>query len=110
MADAADILEERARLVAHAVRKVSGKVLWRWHEYDWHEDLNVPTYKDGGTLIRFSRPADDHAQIEFSNIRPTGVLRNEKIEEIPLGRAKVVEWRDYRSLQLERPGGAPRLL
>ena len=42
MSDAADILEERARLIAHAVRKVFRRpVLWRWHGYDWHEDLKV---------------------------------------------------------------------
>ena len=49
MADAADILEERAQLIAHAVRKVSGHRLWRWCNYDWHEDLKVPTFDDGGT-------------------------------------------------------------
>ena len=91
MADAADILEERAQLIAHAVRQVSGDRLWRWHGYDWHEDLKVPTYEDGGTLIRFSRQTDRRAQIEFSNIRPTGQLRDEKIEEIPLGRLNVVD-------------------
>ena len=42
-------------------------------------------------MIRFSRQTDRYAQIEFSNIRPTGQLRDEKIEEIPLGRAKVVD-------------------
>ena len=91
MPDAADILEERAQLIAHAVRKVSGDQVWRWHEYDWHEDLQVATFEDGGTLIRFKRQTDKYAQVELSNIRPTGVLRNEKIEEIPLGRAKVVD-------------------
>ena len=90
MPDAADILKERAQLIAHAVRKVSGNRLWRWYGYDWHEDLRVPTY-DGGTLIRFSRQTDSRAQIEFSAIRPTGVLRDEKTEEIPLGRLVVVD-------------------
>ena len=70
MPDAADILEERAQLIAHAVRKVSGDVLWRWHGYDWHEDLDVTAFEDGGTLIRFWRLKDHHAQIEFNNIRP----------------------------------------
>ena len=73
------------------MRKVSGHRLWRWCNYDWHEDLKVPTFDDGGALIRFSRQTDHYAQIEFSNIRPTGQLRDEKIEEIPLGRAKVVD-------------------
>ena len=91
MPDAADILEERAQLIAHAVRGVPGDRLWRWRGYDWHEDLKVPTYEGGGTLIRFSRHTDKKGQIEFSNIRPTGQLRDEKIEEIPLGRAKVVD-------------------
>ena len=31
MADAADILEERARLIAHAVRMIKGDQLWRWY-------------------------------------------------------------------------------
>ena len=91
MADAADILRERAQLIAHAVRKISGDLLWRWWDYDWHEDLKVSTYQDGGALIRFNRQADRNAQIELSNIRPTGQLRDEKIEEIPLGRLVVVD-------------------
>ena len=53
--------------------------------------LKVATFEDGGTLIRFKRSADHYAQIELSNIRPTGQLRNEKIEEIPLGRMNIVD-------------------
>ena len=91
MPDAADILRERFQLIAHSVRKVSMKQLWRWPGYDWHEDLEVEAFKEGGALIRYARPTDKYAQIQGDSIRPTGVLRDEKIEEIPMGSPKVVD-------------------
>ena len=33
-----DILKERAKLIGHAMKTTD---IYRWGDYDWHEDLNV---------------------------------------------------------------------
>ena len=89
--DVADYLEERAELVAHACGGVPNDLLWGWISYDWHQDLHFKRLIDGGKFAQWRHPWREKSRIWFENIRPTGVLSGEKIEEIPTGEAKMVD-------------------
>ena len=89
--DAVDHLEERAELVAHAIGRVSTDHVWGWEGYDWHNDLKFKRLTDGGKFAQWRHPWRDKSRIWFKRIRPTGVLDGEKVEEIPMGDAKIID-------------------
>ena len=92
MPDVQDVLAERAELVAHACRTIPDNLLWgQWGRYDWHMDLKADGFRGGGTEIEWRHPHNKKGLIRFTDIRPTGELDNEKIEEIPVGDIKIID-------------------
>ena len=88
-----DSVGEWVQLAAHACRTVGTDLLWGdWQDYDWHQDLDVVDFRDGGTEIHFLRPVHhSRTRAIVSNIRPSGVLRNEQVIELPQGSPKTVD-------------------
>ena len=85
------ILAERAEIVGHAVNGVPESKLWRWSGYDKKHPLEVASFKDGGSTIRYHRTDEWYANVEFKNIRPASEMRNKHTEEIPLGDAEIID-------------------
>ena len=88
-----DIIGEFVELAAHACRTVPDNLLWGgWQNYDWHQDLDVVEFLNGGTEIHFLRPIKkSRSRIIVSNIRPSGTVRNEQVIELPQGAPKTVD-------------------
>ena len=87
MADMADYLAMRARLLGYAFHGLDN--VWRWKKYDWHENLKVKDFKSG-EHIRYQRESDWKGSIEFKNIVPIG-LTNRRVIEIPTGPEKIID-------------------
>ena len=88
-----DVIGEWVELAAHACRTVSTDLLWGdWQTYDWHQDLDVVDFLHGGTEIHFLRPVrKSRTRAIVSNIRPSGIVRNEQVFELPQGSPKTVD-------------------
>ena len=88
-----DIIGEFVELAAHACRTVSTDLLWGdWQTYDWHQDLDVVDFHQGGQEIHYLRPGrKSRSRIIVSNIRQSGVVRNEQVIELPQGSPKTVD-------------------
>ena len=88
-----DIIGEWVELAAHACRTVSTDELWGdWQSYDWHLDLDVVDFLHGGTEIHYLIPGHkSRSRIIVDNIRPSGIVRNEQVTELPQGSPKTVD-------------------
>lgn len=86
--DAVDYLDERARLIGHANRDMPDGLLWRWHRYDWHTPLRG-ALRNYDTLVDFRRPGDSVAALYLDHLHVKDALRDERVEEIPVGAVKL---------------------
>ena len=88
-----NIIGEWVELAAHACRTVSTDLLWGdWQGYDWHLNLDVVDFLHGGTEIHYLIPGHkSRSRIIVDNIRPSGIVRNEQVTELPQGSPKTVD-------------------
>ena len=91
--DIAEMLKMRARLTAHALARASGPPPRGWHDYDWHEDLNIADFNAGadGFTIDYARKRNHLERISFYNVHPLGKLRAENVEIVGSGSAEVID-------------------
>ena len=90
MTDIADHLHERARLIGHAFNHLGNVWFKGGKDYDWHEELRVAHFGDGGQTVHYARKHDKERQIHFTVIRDAG-LSNRKVQEIPIGTPKPLD-------------------
>lgn len=86
MADVADLLDRRARLIGHALKDVPGDYLYRWGGYDRNEPLIVDDYGSGGQDIRWRRAWNSKGHIRLFNIRLDGPEKPKASDPIPTGK------------------------
>ena len=85
--DLGDQLKPRGKLIGHCFRNVDS--VWRWENYDWHENLSIGQFKSG-ELIRYHRPKNWMGAIEMTGFNPIGIENRVEIE-IPIGTPSIID-------------------
>ena len=63
-----DILKERAKLIGHAMKSTD---IYRWGDYDWHEDLNVRI--DKSDFVHYQRSRNWKGAVVFNHVQPVDI-------------------------------------